>query len=58
MFGFHDKAAFYKHTGDPKMNFMLTISFSSERAFPCKALQMPRLFPFCTSCALFTSLIA
>lgn len=58
MFGFHDKAAFYKHIGDPKMNFVLTISFSSVHAFPCKALQMPHLLPFCTYCALFTSLIA
>lgn len=57
LFRFRDKAAFYNRIGDPKMNFMPTISFS-VRAFPCKARQMPRLFPCCTSCALFTSLIA
>lgn len=52
MFGFHDKAAFYENIGDPKTNFTLT-TFSSLRAFPCKALQTPHLLPSCTSRALF-----
>lgn len=56
MFGFRDKAAFYKIIRDPKMDFMLTIFSSSLCNFPCKALQTPHFLPFCTSSALFTSL--